>query len=190
MMKMMNTLIHKMIKQRRGFTLVEVLIALAISGLIGGAIATSIVQMFDVNHQNTSAITAQRQVQQVGYYMSRDGQNAQTVTLNATPAGPAGTNFAVRFTWTDWITGDLYAVTYSLTNGGVINRTQAVTSAGVTTTSPAQKIAENISTSSANTVFQPVGGSPGLYILTVTASISGKIPVSETRIYEIRQRTV
>jgi hypothetical protein len=30
----------------------------------------------------------------------------------------------------------------------------------------------------------------GFYSLTVTATVTGKNPISETRIYEIRQRTV
>jgi prepilin-type N-terminal cleavage/methylation domain-containing protein len=166
-----------------GFTLVEILVALAITGLIGGAIATSIVQMFDINRQNTDSITAQRQVQQVGSNMSRDGQNAQVVNPN-----PGGTGL-VRFTWTEW-DGDLIVVTYNL-SAGVISRTESVN--GVA--GAPRQIATDIN--AADTLFSDTvdgdgtvlsAAGDGTWHLTVTSSINGRIPVSETRIYEIKQR--
>jgi prepilin-type N-terminal cleavage/methylation domain-containing protein len=172
-------------KRSNGFTLVEILVALAITGLIGGAITTSIVQMFDINHQNTNSITAQRQVQQVGYNMSRDGQNAQAVDPS-----PGGTGLA-EFTWTEW-DGDLIIVTYNL-SGGIISRTESVN--GVA--GAPRQIATDIN--AADTLLSDTvdgdgnvlsAAGDGTWHLTVTASFGGKLPVSETRVYEIRQRTL
>jgi prepilin-type N-terminal cleavage/methylation domain-containing protein len=171
------------LNKRCGFTLVEVLIALAITGLIGGAIATSIVQMFDVNHQNTNSITAQRQVQQVGYNMSRDGQNAQEIYYESADLSSyygSYPNAIAVFAWTDW-NGAEIEIVYSLA-GGALEREQI----GSTSL--------NIATNLASVVLvQQNDGSgpiPGFYALTVTSTITGKVPVSETRVYEIRQRTV
>lgn len=170
-----------------GFTLIEVLIALTITGLIMGGISTAIIQMFSVSDQNTNAITAQRQVQQVGFYVSRDGQTAQTIS---TGNDPAGTGFPIIFEWTSW-DGDEFEITYTLQDG-VVGRIERVNSILITS----QSIATNITafgTLFSDTIdpegvqISPPGD--GVYHLTVTANVDGTRPISATRYYEIQQRT-
>lgn len=55
-----------------GFTLVEVLVALAITALIMGPISAVVVQTFWVNERGTNNTLAYRQVQMAGQYISED----------------------------------------------------------------------------------------------------------------------
>ncbi|AKG54137.1 hypothetical protein DGWBC_1502 [Dehalogenimonas sp. WBC-2] len=171
-----------MIKRKAGFTLVEVLIALTITGLIMGGITTAIIQLISVSNQNTNSITAQRQVQQVGEALSHDVLQARTVTIGQGNT-PPGTGFRIVLTWTD-ISGNRFVITYRLESNGIIYRDEAK-NGGVATT---RKICENISTAAADTHFGLKSGVPGTYSLMITASISGKINVSETRTYEMKTR--
>jgi len=73
-------LIHK---DQRGFTLIELIVAIAITGLITGGITTAIFQVFNVNTLSNNHMLALRQVQNAGYWISHDAQMAQ-----ATDADP------------------------------------------------------------------------------------------------------
>ena len=69
-------------KNQKGFTLIELLIAVAITGLIIGGIALTIIQLFEGHAQSSGEMTALRQVQNAGYHISRDAQQAHTSNIN------------------------------------------------------------------------------------------------------------
>ena len=164
---------------QKGFTLIEVLVALVITAFIVVFLGQAISQVIVINKQNTSLITAQRQVQQAGFYLSRDGQQARTVSLGN---NPTGTGFPVIYSWID-LDGSTHQVTYSLSAGGVLSRSETINGGAATHFN----VATNINTASAITLFSLV--SPGVYNLKVTSTITGKITASETREYKILQRT-
>ena len=164
---------------QQGFTLIEVLVALVISAFIVLFIGYAISQVMFIGKQNTSLVTTQRQVQQVGFYLSRDGQQARIISIGN---NPTGTGFPVICSWID-LNGATYQVTYSLSSLGVVSRSQTINGGTAVVTN----IATNISILPANTVFSLT--SPGVYNLKVTALIAGKINASATREYEILQRT-
>ena len=128
---------------------------------------------------NTRLVTAQRQVQQVGFYLSKDCQQARTILIGN---NPTGTGFPVICSWID-LEGRSRVVTYSLSVNGTVSRSETLNGAAVSTLA----VATNINTASANTVFRFV--STGVYNLKVTATLTGKITASETRQYQILQRT-
>ena len=99
-------LIHK---NQRGFTLIEMVIAIAITGLVMGAAAMTIFQVFDLNTRTSNHMIAVRQVQNAGYWVSHDGQMAQIVEPTEDSDG-----FPLTLTWTDWDSGDVYQVVYTL----------------------------------------------------------------------------
>ena len=82
------------------------MLAVAISGVIIAAITTTILQMFTGGARTSNHMTAVRQVQNAGYWVSHDGQMAQMVVIT----GVSG--FPLILTRTDWETGDEYEVVY------------------------------------------------------------------------------
>ena len=98
----------------KGFTHIELIVALAIIALIGSATATATIQVLRGTERNNNHITAVRQVQNAGYWISRDAQMAQSVTAdNMTPP-----DFLV-LNWTEWDdAGDptYHSITYFFEN--------------------------------------------------------------------------
>ncbi len=85
-------------KKQRGFTLVELVIVLAITGIIAGATTMTIYQVFAGSSRTSDHMTAVRQVQSAGFWISQDTQMAQTVEPALSP-DPDG--FPLTLTWTD-----------------------------------------------------------------------------------------
>ena len=66
----------------KGFTLVELLVATTIIVLATGAAGAATFQVFKGTERNNNYMTAVRQVQNAGYWISRDAQMAQSVTAD------------------------------------------------------------------------------------------------------------
>jgi len=92
---------------QRGFTLIEVMVGVLIMALVGLAAAAAIIQVVNAG-RNSSHMSTLRQVQTAGYWVSRDGLQAQVVEIG----GSAG--FPLNLTWTDWDDGDVHQIVYSL----------------------------------------------------------------------------
>ena len=70
----------------KGFSYVELIVAIAIIALISGAAAIAIFQVLKGTEHNNNYVTAVRQVQNAGYWISQDMQMAQSATAdNLTP---------------------------------------------------------------------------------------------------------
>ena len=98
----------------KGFTFVELIIAITITVLATGAAAGAIFQVFKNTERNNAHITTVSDVHNAGYWISRDTQMAQSVnTDNLTFP-----DFLV-LNWTEWDEeGDpiYHSVTYSFEN--------------------------------------------------------------------------
>jgi len=64
-------------KNQRGVTLMGIIVAVAITGIIAGAATTTIFQVFSGNTRTSNHMTAVKQVQNAGYWISHDAQMAQ-----------------------------------------------------------------------------------------------------------------
>jgi prepilin-type N-terminal cleavage/methylation domain-containing protein len=81
----------------KGYTLIELIVATTIIVIITGAASITIFQVSKGTELNNTHLTAVRQVQNAGYWISRDARMAQSMeTDNLTPP-----NFLV-FNWREW----------------------------------------------------------------------------------------
>jgi len=94
-------------KNQRGFTLIELIVAVAITGFITGAITMSIFQVINIEARTSNHMTAVKEVQNAGFWVSHDGPMAQVVDDN--PPAPA----VLKLTWTEW-DNTVHEVTYTL----------------------------------------------------------------------------
>ena len=115
----------------KGYTLIELAIAITIMALASSAAGGAIFQILRDTQRNNDHITAVRQVQNAGYWISRDAQMAETATTDLTLP-----DFLI-LSWTEWDdAGDpiSHSATYSfeeLTDGiGKLKRSH-LSSAGV-----------------------------------------------------------
>ena len=81
----------------KGYTFIELVVAIAIIVLVSGAAAIATFQVFKGTERNNNYMTAVRQVHNAGYWISRDAQMAQSVTADNLTAP----DFLV-LTWTEW----------------------------------------------------------------------------------------
>lgn len=96
---------------QRGFTLIEVIVAIAITSIIAGSITATITQVYDSNARSATHMTAIKQVENAIHYISRDAQMAQIVE-RAEAEYPDG--FPVTMTWVEWESNNEHQVVYSL----------------------------------------------------------------------------
>jgi len=161
---------------QKGFTLIELIIAIAIAALITGGITAAIMQILTINTRASNHMVAVRQVQQAGKEVSKDALQAQAVNATTPSQG-----FPLTLTWTEWGTNQTHTVTYTLEDmsGGLkkLQREHFDSALNSTTTTI---VAEYIS--SASFVQLP---SAVVYDFTVTATVGDQ---SETRIYKVQPR--
>ncbi len=103
-------LIHK---NQRGFTLIELVIAIAITGLITSGITMTIFQVISGNARSSNHMIAIRQVQNAGYWVSHDAQMAQPQYINTIDNPVTPERELVTLSWADY-NGSPHTVIYTL----------------------------------------------------------------------------
>ncbi len=104
----------KLKRNQKGFTLIEVLVVVGILGAIMGVMAMTVMTIMIVSPKSNDQVIALRQVQNAGYWISRDAQRAQNIDDDVTAP-----NFLI-LTWTEWdfganpVSATYHAVTYTL----------------------------------------------------------------------------
>jgi prepilin-type N-terminal cleavage/methylation domain-containing protein len=177
--------LKSIIINQRGITLIEVLVAVAISSIITGGITMTTLQVISGSAHTSNHSIIITQVQNAGYWVSHDAQMAQIVEITSQ------TGFPLTLTWTDW-DAVTYQSFYSFdgnklkrvhTEGGVPETTYVaefidpnetkIISASITPDSGCTYSLPDIT--DAFTITDGVGGNAGT--ITVTA---GNISVTET----------
>jgi prepilin-type N-terminal cleavage/methylation domain-containing protein len=69
-------------KGQQGITLVEMLIATAVTGIIVGFLGTAIYQIITVTEYGNDRLTARHELQNASYWFNLDGQRAVTASVN------------------------------------------------------------------------------------------------------------
>lgn len=160
-------------RREKGFTLLEVLIGVAIMAIVVVAVAMTTTTLLLNEGQAAGQNTALPQVQNAGYWISRDVQMARNVVFDD-PDFLLSLDIPV-----DTDENNDYTIDY-LFDGDKLKR-RVYDSLGTLTSETF--IAEYIDTS--NTTFSALDADAGLYKLTVRAS---RDETGATRSYEISQR--
>jgi prepilin-type N-terminal cleavage/methylation domain-containing protein len=133
---------RRILRSRQGFTLIEVMVALAIISLIGGGISTSTIQILKQGMRNGDYITASQYGMNAINWISRDAEMSQIVKT----VGASG--FPFTLSWIDW-DSSAYQVVYSI-EGDKLQRSYSVNGSALSRT----VVAENVNTISENTTCE------------------------------------
>ena len=100
-------------KGQKGFTLLELLIAIALTALIATGITMAISQTFTGSVRSANHMVAVRQAQEAGYWVSYYGYSAQNTTIT----GVSG--FPLILQWVDFDTSQAQKIVFSLNSSGL-----------------------------------------------------------------------
>jgi len=165
---------------QKGFTLIELLVAIPIAALVMLATGGVIVQVIRSGNA-TSQMTAVRQVQNAGRWISQDGLQAENVSIESGP------DFCT-FVRTDPDTGFVHRVVYSLIDmeSGSLKRQQRVETvfSGGTPMTTTRIVAYGLDASGCSISWEP-GSDDSVFIFQVRATIGQR---TENRTYEVMPR--
>ena len=162
----------KLKKDQRGITLVEMVIVIALTGVVTASITIATLQVINMNTSTSNHMTAVSQVQHAGKLVSEDILEAQEIDDT-----PTGGEFLI-LGWTGQ-NGTEHEVIYTLEGSGefkILRREYSINSSLDSTT----KVAEYIDPAETSCVLDG-----DAFIFTVTATVGGQ---SETRVYEVTPR--
>jgi len=162
------------IQSQRGFTLIELIAALAIAGLIGLGAAMVTAQVFNQSARNSDYTTASRHTMNAIYWISRDAQMSQTIA----PDGASG--FPLTLSWTQWDNSE-HQVIYSIADDR-LTRSYSVDGG-----EPSEiLVAQHINSAAENTTCE---FTDGVLTVEITATVGeGTRTLSVTKVREITPR--
>ena len=171
-------------KRQRGFTLIELMIAVAVAGAITGGVAMSIFQTFDYNARSNARMVAVKQVEEAIHYMNRDVQMAQIIVPEPDP-DPDG--FPLVLTWVEWDEYNTeHEVTYSIDDS--TNELKRIDVVGGSTVSE-RAVARYVNTDSDDTYCE-FDYTDWIFTFTITVTVSGyPEDISEMREVRVTPRT-
>ena len=159
-------------QRQKGFTLIEIVLALGIAGAVVATIAMTVTTLMINSQQPTTQQILLQQVKSTGYWIPRDIQMSSNVTLS----GPNGFPFTVNIP-VDQNPNNDYTVKYLFDNDN-LKRQQFDSSGNLTAESV---IAQYVATD--NTTFE--SGAESLYKLTIRVSMGEE---AVTASYEVQKR--
>ena len=166
-------------KDQRGFTLTELILAICISAIITAFITLTIFQVITGSARTNNHMTAVRQAQSAGFWVSHDAQMAQQAPVIVEDTDDQLESIALN--WTDWanggLNGDEHEVVYTL-EYNKLQRNYSVNGEALAVAVVAEYI--NSDPDLTSCVWD---GS--LLTFTVTATVRGQ---TETRTYEVVPR--
>ena len=167
-------MLHGLNRNQEGFTLIEILVATVITGLIGAGITMAAVQVMNVNALSNNHVIAAKQVENAAFWINRDARMSQIIQ----PSG--GSGFPLNLSWVEW-DNTTDNVSYTI-NNGELQRSSSTNGMQATRI----VVAQHIDCNANNTNCQYANG---VFTFQVTASLGGFRPASETRMAQVIPRS-
>ena len=162
-------------KDQRGFSIIELLVVIVLTGLITTAVTTTFFQVFNMNVRTANHMSALSQVQQAGKLVSEDILEAQMVDDS-----PAGGEFLI-LGWNSTVPNEI-TITYTLEDGELW-RSESIDDVEVTLTRVAEYIDSDPTMTSCD-----LDGDVLIFKVTATVGQGTWGEESETRIYRVQPR--
>lgn len=170
-------------RSQRGFTLIEMLVAVALVGIITLGISAATMQILTINTRASNHMIAVRQVQQAGREVSNDALQAQIID----PGEDWG--FPLTLTWAEWGGNYTHEVVYDFEDDRLW-RSHSLKDEGTVIEETRTYVARHIDIDPDPDRTNCVLDGSRL-IFTVTAEVgSGPLGGNETRVYEVEPRPV
>jgi prepilin-type N-terminal cleavage/methylation domain-containing protein len=157
-------------KQQNGYGLIEIIAGLALVGILTTGIATFAVQTITEGARTDNRMQAMMQVENAGFWVSRDVQMAENLTLGE------NAGFPLHLFWEDRDQNE-YQVTYNMTDGQIKRNLVQNDEEPVQT-----MIAKDINSTPSLTNLSYTGG---LLIFNVNSTFAN---INVSRRYQIKKR--
>ncbi len=168
----------------KGFTLLELLVSVAITGLITVAAGSAMFQIFRGTGSNNDYMTAVRQVQNAGFWISRDAQRADSVNTTANETA------FLTIRWTEWVAPNnpvYHSANYTFENlGGGIGTLKRIHKSSSVGTSDQTLIAQYIYYNLADSANTSKASYQSPVLTVQLTALCDK--ARETREYKIKRR--
>ncbi|MDD5095689.1 MAG: type II secretion system protein [Dehalococcoidia bacterium] len=169
-------MIKKLCQNQKGMTLLELLMVIALVGVLSIALGSISYSVIYRTEGNSAHVAAASGIENAASRIARDGQSAQNTNL--VPGAAAVSSITLN--WMDPITGDFHAVLYFL-SGSDLRRRESINSVVQTETTVTKYF-------TGAGFSQPVNETR-LFKVTLTSS-GGSPTVNETREYHVTLRAM
>lgn len=159
-------------RNQSGVTLLELLIVIALIGILAFGLTGAVYQFFTVNAQVDSQVSVFQQVNNAATWIKRDGEMAQKITVDP----DSSSHLPVKIVWVEWETNTVNEITYSLEPNGNLNRSCLIN--GVLSSDI--PVSRQIDPTSTNCRFEN-----NTLIFTITAAEDGLRPAKAKRIISV-----
>jgi prepilin-type N-terminal cleavage/methylation domain-containing protein len=173
-------------KSQRGFTLIEVLMAIAVTAIIAVFVTVSIFQIVNVNSKSNSRLIAVEEVENAINWITKDAQMAQFSQFSETGTQPLPVNlaWANEYDYPPTSVSVIYRI-----NGNQLLRDYSINGEPPTTTVVVSDIDPDPLATNWSFSWSP-SSERGALTFQISVTVGGSKPVTETRSFTVVSRSV